>query len=396
MKTVEHLTKEQLAGYATRSLAQTETHEIGKHLLQCADCRNLLPAPTPEQFWSALMDETEREEIMSDKKSSLAKNSSASSIFSFFRERQALAWSACALILAAGFSFLIWVGTAKQSNMEREVAQTIETEKIQNDPPIDEKSSVPTGDAVSSVDAPENPQQPTRPKQSNNNLPTATEDLQKPEKMEDKELAVLLENTPPAVSSLRPNDTAILRGNRGENSKPAKTFALLGPIGETVLEAVPQFRWEKEENARSYKVSILDTEFNEVLTAQVSGNSYQPDKPLKRGAKYLWRVAAQTENGEIVSPLPPQPPAMFRIADEKAESQIKSLKKTNADQFKLAVFYAQEGMLDSAACMLKEILAKNPKHKAASRLLAKVEQWKKENQTTTQRCGPLTATKADQ
>jgi hypothetical protein len=54
-------------------------------------------------------------------------------------------------------------------------------------------------------------------------------------------------------------------------------------------------------------------------------------------------------------------------------------------------------MLDSAACTLKEILAKNPKNNAARRLLAQVERWKKENNATVQRCGPApTVTKADQ
>lgn len=61
MKTVEHLTKEQIAAYAARSLqlARIETDVIEIHLLQCAACRDLMPAPTPEQFLSALLDETE-------------------------------------------------------------------------------------------------------------------------------------------------------------------------------------------------------------------------------------------------------------------------------------------------------------------------------------------------
>ncbi len=62
MMTAEHLTKEQIVAYAARSpqLARTETDEIEIHLLQCTTCRDLMPAPTPEQFWSALLGERER------------------------------------------------------------------------------------------------------------------------------------------------------------------------------------------------------------------------------------------------------------------------------------------------------------------------------------------------
>jgi hypothetical protein len=222
------------------------------------------------------------------------------------------------------------------------------------------------------------------------------ENSKKPEETENSELAQLIENTPPAVSSLRPNGQTTLRGNT-QNSNPASpAFSLFAPVGETVLEDMPEFRWEKVPNAKSYRISILDQDFNEVLTTEVSGNSFKPGKALKTGAKYLWRVEAQTENGKIVAPLPPQPPAVFRIAPATTEIRIASLKKNENDRLKLAVFYASEGMLDSAVCTLKEVLKKNPKHKAARRLLAQVEQWKKENNATVQRCGPSTATKADQ
>lgn len=394
MNRVEHLTKEQLEAYAAQSFAQTETDEIGRHLLQCATCRDSLPAPTPEQFWSMLLDETELDESFEAEHHSPAR-APYSMIFSFFRQPMALGTGA--LILIAGISFLIWLGAARQSNPGNEVAQTVETPRTENNLPTNENLAVSTGDATQKTDSPENPQQPPpRLKQPDGNSAILVENSKKPGETEDRELAQLIENTPPAISSLRPNGQTILRNGDKQNSNAEPTFVLLAPVGETVLENMPEFRWEKMTNAKNYRISILDADFNEVLTAQVSGNSFKPDKPLKPGAKYLWRVEAQTENGKIVAPLPPQPPAMFRIAPETAENRIAFLKKNESDRLKLAVYYAKEGMLDSAACTLKEILAKNPKHKAARRLLAQVERWKKENNATVQRCGPSTATKADQ
>jgi len=408
MKTVEHLTKEQLEGYAADSLAPADADTTGRHLLQCAVCRDRLPAPTPEQFWAALLiDEPEREEGFVTE--NLApKQSPFSTVFTLFRQPALL--GVCALILIAGFSFLIWLGASKQSNSEPEVAQRGETPKKaetsnteNNFPIIENLPDATTGDQILTVenhDSSRQQQQQSRLAKPENNSSNTTETPNQPSETEDRELAQLLENTPPAVSSLRADQEKILRNSNSDdkkNSSSAPTFALLAPVGETVLENTPVFRWQKMANVTNYRISILDADFNEVLTAEVSGNSFKPDKPLKRGAKYLWRVAAQTASGETLAPQPPPPPAVFRIVEEKTETRIESLKKNESDRLKLAVFYAKEGMLDSAACALKEILAINPKHSAARRLLKQVERWKKENNVTAvQRCEPSTATKADQ
>lgn len=405
MKTVEHLTKEQLQGYAADSLTPSDADTVGRHLLECAACRDRLPAPTPEQFWSALLvDEPVREESFGGEHLAPAA-SPFSTFFSFLRQPAIL--GACALILIAGFSFLIWLTVPKQTNPETEVAQTnetpkrAETSKTENNfPTVENSPDTTTGNPVQTVENQNNSRQQQQPRSAKpeSNSSNATEAPSEPIETDDREVAQLLENTPPAVSSLRPNQGMILRGTgEKENSNNASAaFALVAPVGETVLANAPVFSWKKAANATSYRISILDADFNEVLTSEVSGNSFTPDKPLKRGEKYLWRVAAQTANGEIIAPQPPQPPAVFRVSAENTESRIQFLKKNETDRLKLAVYYAQEGMLDEAACTLKEILAKYPKHKAARRLFAQVEKWKKENKTTVQRCGPSTATKADQ
>lgn len=402
MNVSEHLTKEQIAGYAADSLAHEEKREIGRHLLQCADCRNLLPVPTTEQFWSALMGESERDENFSvEKHSSSSKKSPFSAIFSFFQPSSTMAWSAGAFVFVAAFSLFIWLGATKQSNSSGEIAQTVESPKVLETPIIENiqpgNKNLPVSISVdssknanSNIENAENSQPAPLSKQSKGNPIIVRENSKISEKTEDRELAVLLDNTPPAVSSLRSNEKTVLRsgGSNNQTTDSAGGFALLTPVGETVLETAPEFRWNPAANAKGYKISIFDEDFNEVLTAQVSGNSFKPDKPLKHGAKYLWRVAAQTDEGETLAPRPPHPPAMFRIAEEKTENRIESLKNNKNNRFRLAVFYAKEGMLDAAQCTLLEILREKPNHKAARRLLAKVRQWKEENQTFTQRCGP--------
>ena len=337
MNATRHLTKEQIAGYAARSLDREEKQEVGRHLLQCEHCRNLMPAPTVEQFWSAIMGDSESDELLTVEKHSSSEKSPLPLIFSPFRLSRTLAWSGGVLIIIAAFSLFIWFGASSWSNSDLEITQkvespnTVESHKTENNLPDNEQlpvvvSNVNSKNENPTIESTANSQLHSSQKQSGKK-PIIAENSQKTENPEDRELALLLDNTPSAVSSLRPSGKVILRGSNKQNSDSARAFALIAPIGETVLETEPEFRWEKMTNAKSYKISIFDQDFNEILTTQVSGNSFKPEQPLKRGGKYLWRVVAQTNDGEILSPLPPHPPMMFRVAGEKAESRIESFEE---------------------------------------------------------------------
>ncbi len=386
MNRVKHLTKEQLFGYAADSLEPSLENEVGRHLLLCAECRKLLPAPTPQQFISVLLGEREHpEQHYSFEKSFSLRTRFLVALSPLFGGRK-MAWSAGALILVAGFSFLIWRAIIKPS-APSEIARTTVIENNQSKTPIDEDKLNSSDEKNLKDEEIGNRTLPALPaKKNENTLSSVTEQpSRKLNRLEDIELARIIENTPAAVLSLRPKDGAVLRSN-SDNSEPKAVFSLISPVGETVLETAPDFRWEKTAGAESYKITIFDAQFNEVLTATVADNRFKPDNALTPGAKYLWRVAAQTADGELIAPSPPQPPAIFQIASETAETRIQSLKKSD-DQFKLALFYAREGMLDLASCTLEKILLQNSEHRAAKRLLTKIVKWQKENNTVIQRCG---------
>lgn len=403
MNSIEHLTEEQLHGYLARSLEREESHRVGRHLLQCDVCLKAMPAPTREQFLSALFgdEEFDEQQVSPVQKHIPSTLLPFSTTLPFFWRPTTLAWSAGALILVLSFTFFAWRAGLQYSN-GGETAQSVSESDA---PAATKESGIITPTTVEETVTASNDESPKN-EISEAAKPSSIKPRPKPSievetnkisgNSEDKEIAALINKTPEAVSSLRSlREEMVLRGE-GQGSNSAPTFALIFPVGQTVTETEPTFRWEKAAGATSYRISILDQEFNEVLTARVSENSFKPDKPLKRGEKYLWSVTAQTEKGEIISPRPPQPPAVFRIAGEKVENRIQSLNKNERDRFKLATLYAKEGMLDSAACALKDILTENPKHRAARRLLVKVEQWRKENQTTVQRCGLEPTAKTNQ
>lgn len=388
---VKHLTEKQLLGYANDSLDLIQSNEAGRHLLQCEQCRNLLPATSPEQFLSALFNEPTHQEKF-DQQESFSFQSRLPVIFSPFHNVGRLAWSSTGLILVTGMSFLIWKATTSPSNFPAEFSHSDSTETNltsvpPNTTPSDKQPLNSTVGEVAQSRSAENwkSNKSTSGKSSRQSLPV-TELPEKINKIEEIEIVRLIEKTPATVISLRAENETVLR-KTSDIAANKNTFALVSPVGQTVIETSPNFHWEKAPEADSYKVTIFDENFDEVLTANVSGNQFRPDQSLESGKKYLWRVAAQTRNGEIIAPAPPQPPAMFLIAEPATEDRIKSLKKKKDDQFKLAVFYAREGMFDYARCALLRILTINPMHRAAKRLLIKVGQWQKETKSVVQRCG---------
>ncbi len=394
MNRVQHPTQEQIFGYAADSLESSRVAEIGRHLLLCADCRKLMPVPTPQQFRAVLLGETNHSEQFHSSEESYSARARFNAILSLVGGGRRLALSVGALILVAGFSFLIWQEAAKPSNPS-ELARTTVIESNRSETPINENPRDASDEEVLENEETGNLtlSAPPSKKLKNSPPPVTDQSGRKLNRIDGVELARIIENSPAAVLSLRPKGTAVLRSDSG-NSEEKKTFTLTNPVGETVLETAPEFRWEKAAGAQGYKITIFDAEFNEVLTATVSENRFKPNKALTPGAKYLWRVAAQTADGEVIAPSLPQPPAIFRIASENAEARIQSLKKSD-DRFKLALFYAREGMLDLARCALENILLRSSEHRAARRLLAKVARWQKENKTVVQRCVVEPSSNAD-
>ncbi len=124
MKNFQHLTKNQILAYSDDSLNEFESQEIGRHLLNCEICRQSLPIPTVEQFWSAIMNDKEEIEKAGVEKT-VEVSSEKTGFSSFLNFHSNLIWSGATLIVLISFSFLIWLNIA---NSNREVAVIINTE----------------------------------------------------------------------------------------------------------------------------------------------------------------------------------------------------------------------------------------------------------------------------
>lgn len=399
----EHLTAQQLEDYAAETLDKRERRAVGIHLLKCVECRGKLPLPTPEQFWRALMTEREPDEFEHLSASQTgASDSFVSPATGFLKtlfRPQNLAFAGGAMLLIVSFFFYISL-TPKKQFVETTIAQQESNASKQIHSENSESLEVPEG-ATSSNDSVGN----VKPENTTNNKPVNTSSQTKTERaaivappqnnLAEKEIAVLLQKTPAAVLSLRSGGQIILRSNE-TNSSPSKTFPLIAPVGVTTLEPTPEFRWTAVAGATSYRLSVMNSKYDEILNVTTTKPSFKADKPFSRGEVYLWRVTAQLDADKtVIAPQPPQPPALFRVAAEKTVRQIARSQSQKSDKLALAALYAKEGMLDSAASILREILRENPRNRAARRLLRRVESWRAENETSVQ-CESPTATKADQ
>ena len=80
-----------------------------------------------------------------------------------------------------------------------------------------------------------------------------------------------------------------------------KGFALLGPTGKTISETRPEFSWEPLPGAIRYSVAIVDARLHPVQRSPALRTTvWRPRRPLRRGRTYLWQVTATLRGGSKV------------------------------------------------------------------------------------------------
>lgn len=145
-----------------------------------------------------------------------------------------------------------------------------------------------------------------------------------------------------------------------QTSAPA--FAPLSPAGTRELSDRPLFRWTPLEGARSYEVTIFDTDLNQVArSGALAKTDWQPETALPRLKPLTWQVAAVKGGERVTAPQPPQPAAVFEIISAEAAREIEIVKAApQPAHLALAALYAREGLRDLAAAELKSLAEANP------------------------------------
>lgn len=277
MTNFKHLTATELLAYSLGSLEKNESQTLGRHLLTCAECRKLLPMPSAERFWAAVMTDAAQADAPEKGES----ENLLSSLYSFLKFNYGLVWGGAALIIVLGFSFLLWSGSAETG---REVVQTFDNELI-SDPDFslpsqfsvkDNSADSANSNRVVAVSSPKNlkPDSP-KPKISQNN---PGQDSRKPGLKQTNE---------------------IISATRGVSAKCGEKQTIQVEFSADKENFV--FRWKAVPKAAKYHLYISDDE--EILIDEFETEretSYTLKKPLDPTKIYKWKVVVTTEDGKTI------------------------------------------------------------------------------------------------
>lgn len=279
MKDSRHLTKEEILAYADDLLPHQELYKIGRHLIECADCRRQLPPPTIEQFRSAIMTEWEPNENLADVSSG---RDVASSFSSIWKLPSVWALGGAALIVLVIFTLLFLPGTKNSSG---EIVRSIDHEtKTELNLPAPVKA--PDIDNPFSSGNPNKTSPPAADARASKTDLTPAKSLPKKERTQEPER----------------------KGgqNRGQISSTRGAVADCSEEKNLDLEYSAEkedlvFKWKKVPKAAKYHLYISDDDEILIDEFETSGEtSFVLRKPLDPEKTYKWKIIITLENGETV------------------------------------------------------------------------------------------------
>lgn len=145
------------------------------------------------------------------------------------------------------------------------------------------------------------------------------------------------------------------QGLRGKQSvllgaeSTERRFRVLSPLGEVVLQDAPEFRWEAFAHARAYRVQVFDGDYQPVAnSSEIAGTSWNPERPLERGKRYVWQVTAIGSGSPVKAPQPPDAEARFEVVASADAAAIEQARQGSAGHLQMAALYAHAGLCREA------------------------------------------------
>lgn len=173
-----------------------------------------------------------------------------------------------------------------------------------------------------------------------------------------------------------PASVSDLIGSKGQlmGQGEKESFSLISPVGTTVEEERPSFRWQSLKGAASYSASVFDSNFNLIeKSPPLQTTEWKLSKSLQRGKVYAWQVIATRGNDVFKSPMPPAPPAMFSVLDAKQFSQLQSARGGISSHLILGIINAQFGLLDGAEKEFRSAIGSGTSSDLPNHFLAQIQ-----------------------
>lgn len=100
-------------------------------------------------------------------------------------------------------------------------------------------------------------------------------------------------------------------------AQTSDSFNLIAPVGTTVSDTRPVFRWQNLKGAESYVVEIYDVESILIFRSPpLHETEWTPATPLQSGQTYLWQVIARRGGKEVYAPPAPKE-VRFKVASQR-------------------------------------------------------------------------------
>jgi anti-sigma factor RsiW len=141
---------------------------------------------------------------------------------------------------------------------------------------------------------------------------------------------------PAVIAELR-SQTTQLRGSARPDDLQ------LSPDHAVVASTQPRFQWSGQEGAR-YRVIFRNGD-EIVESGELTHPRWSPQQELRRGREYQWQVELTIDGVRSLYPKPPDPPARFRVLDQRALDEIEDARQRHPDDALLqAVILARHGL----------------------------------------------------
>ena len=288
MNASEHLTNAQLAAFNTGKVAERESLEIGRHLLGCVSCRGLLPLPTPNEFWTAVMSERDSDQSRLTDRTAFSLQSYFRPFGDLFNKPGGLVWSGGALVVILSLTLLILFTVSKESGVESDVAKSFEIENPIPRPSYNQNEEP-------RIMLPHHSESGDRQRKPSAGISA------------DQKLLEWSEPRPKQSTKTDHNNSGTARGvdanissTRGAMSKcgAERTFEMR--LGSDESDLV--LKWESVPDATKYHLYVSDDDeilIDEFETAK--GTSYVLKKPLDPNKAYKWKIIITLENGQTLN-----------------------------------------------------------------------------------------------
>lgn len=149
---------------------------------------------------------------------------------------------------------------------------------------------------------------------------------------------------------------------RGGESRAA---AALSPAGAVVATARPRFRWPAANGQATYAVAVFDGNSEVASSGTLTATEWTPPSDLPAERTLAWQVEVTRGANRFIMPVPPAPPALFRIASAADRAQIDAALSQHPDDHLLhAVLYARAGLAAEADAALQRAAAAGDRRSA--------------------------------